>query len=296
MTTKQKNDGVQMTRGFGRIGRLVLLWAALAVAWPGAARAQDIDLGVAGDYAGFILGDARGLARVEGRLAVGRDLDGAWLEVGTDLARDDSDRPTLVVGRDVSDFRFGHIWANGGRQGHGLVGGSMSNVSPRHDLRRDEAPFDVEAETSWLTMMSAQLAALPPTGSARSLLFVLTLQGSRSDVEVFSLSAADVGLGKIARLTNIKPGATIVINVRADAQRQVRLLVNADSFHAHQQRVLFNFPDTDVLRLDGARIKGSILAPHACAQGVGGRIDGTLVAASLIGAVDIGHTPFIARK
>lgn len=274
--------------------RAWLVGALAALSMQGAV-AQEIDLGTAGRYAAFILGNASGVARVEGRLAVGGDLETGWLDVGTSLARDGETDPALVVAGDVSNYKLGNIWDEGGRRGYGVVGGAKTNVAAGIDLRKEDVPLDFEAETSWLTMLSAQLAARPATGTASSLLFILTLRGTNADVEVFSLSAAQVGLGNIVRLANVKSTATIVINVRPDAQRQVRLLMNQDALKSFQQRVVFNFPDTDVLRLDLARVYGSILAPYACAQGVGGRIDGTLVAASLNGATAIGNVPFIAR-
>jgi choice-of-anchor A domain-containing protein len=274
--------------------RLFVCGALAALCMQGVG-AQEIDLGEAGQYAAFILGNASGLARVEGRLAVGGDLESAAMDIGTSLARDSVDQAALVVGGDITSYRLGNIYDEGGRRGYGIYRGVKSNVSGQIDLRDGDLPLDFDAEANWLTMQSAQLAARPVTGTASALLFVLTLRGTNADVEVFSLSAAQVGFGNILRLANVKAGATIVINVRPDAQRQVRLLMNQDALRPYQQRVLFNFPDTDVLRLDGTHVYGSILAPFACAQGVGGRVDGTLVAASLNGATAIGHVPFIAR-
>ena len=239
--------------------RALLCGALAALVMQGAA-AQEIDFGEAGRYAAFIFGNASGVARVEGRLAVGGDLETPWLDVGTSLARDGDDAPALVVGGDVANYKLGNVWDEGGRRGYGVFGGSKTNVSGLIDLRKEDLPLDFEAETNWLTMLSAQLAARPATGTASSLLFVLTLRGTNADVEVFSLSAAQVGFGNIVRLANVKSTATIVINVRPDAQRQVRLLMNQDALRTYQQRVVFNFPDTDVLRLDLARVYGSISA------------------------------------
>lgn len=281
----------RMTPGFRP---LALVCGALATLCMHGAQAQDIDLGEAGQYAAFILGNASGVARVEGRLAVGGNLDTPWLDVGTGLVRDGVTAPALVVGGDVANYKLGNVWDEGGRGGYGAFGGTTSNVSASIDLRHGDLPLDFEAEANWLTMLSAQLAARPATGTASSLLFLLTLKGSNADVEVFSLSAAQAGFGNILRLANVKSTATIVINVRPDAQRQVRLLMNQDALLSYRQHVVFNFPDTDVLHLDGAHVYGSILAPFACAQGIAGRVDGTVVAASLRGATVIGNAPFIA--
>lgn len=273
---------------------LSLLCGALAALCVQGARAQEIDLGTAGQYAAFILGDASGLARVEGRLAVGRDLDSNRLDVGGDLPSDSVTLPALVVGRNISRFKHGTMLDDGGRKGFGVYAGGKANTFVQLDLRKADLPVDFEAETNWLTMLSARLAAKPATGSVSAQANVITLRGSDADLEVFSLNAAQVGPSYTIKLVNVKAGAWLVLNVRSDAQRQVKFNWNQDALKPYQQRVLFNFPDTDVLRFDGAKVWGSILAPFACAKSVGGRVDGTVIVATWSGQTDIGHAPFVA--
>ena len=70
--------------------RRVLALAVLGAACHPGALAQAIDLGTAGHYAAFVLGDASGLSKVEGKLAVGRDLDSNRLDLGLRLPADDA--------------------------------------------------------------------------------------------------------------------------------------------------------------------------------------------------------------
>jgi choice-of-anchor A domain-containing protein len=198
------------------------------------------------------------------------------------------------VGRNITRFKHGGIWDDGGRKGYGVFANGKANTFVQLDLRKADLPLDFEAETNWLTMLSARLAAKPATGSGSLQANVLTLRGSNAAMEVFSLTAAQVGPNMTVKLVNVKADAWLVFNVRADARRQVTFTWNQEALRPYQPRVLFNFADTDVLKFDGARVWGTILAPFACARSSGGRVDGTVIVATWSGQTDIGHAPFVA--
>jgi choice-of-anchor A domain-containing protein len=257
------------------------------------AQAQEIDLGTAARYAGFILGSASGMVRVEGRLAVAHDLDSDQLEVASAQPEEPDEQASLVVGGAVRTYRRGDIWRSGGRKGYGAYGGDKGDTASTLDLRHEDSPVDFDAETVWLTMLSADLDQRK-SGAVLTFLRTVTLIGSNADLEVFRVSAALVAKDKTLLLKNIKSGARIVINVDSDQQRQVSLAWNQDVLKTRRTRVLFHFADAEVLRFDGARVWGSILAPHACIQGSDGRVDGNVVAASWKSGAEIGYAPFEA--
>lgn len=265
---------------------------ALALAWGGGGQAQELDLGTAGRYAAFIYGDASGLQKVEGRLAVGRNLNVAQLDVGRSLPAADDGLPSLVVGRNVANYTAGDIWGSAGRKGYGVVGAGINGAAAGLDLRSDGTAVDFAAETAWLDMLSASLRARSATGKTVQSLNAVTLTGTGAALEVFNLQAMQVASGRTLVLSNIKPGAWIVLNVGADVQRQVALGWNHAPLQAINARVLYNFYDTDVLTLSGGTVWGSLLAPQACIKANGGRVEGTVVAATWTGAAEIAQAPF----
>lgn len=274
--------------------RLATLLAALCLgATP--ARAQDVDLGTAAGYAGFILGSASAMSHVEGRLAVARDLDTDQLDVASAQPDEATEQASLVVGGKISAYRRGDIWRSGGRKGYGAYRGDKGDTGGALDLRHEPGNIDFDAEAVWLTMLSADLS-LRPRGVVLPipLFHTVTLIGSFADLEVFQVDAGMLAKDRILLLQNIKPDARIVINVAADAQRQVSLSWNQDVLKNLRTRVLYNLPDAEVLRFEGGRVWGSILAPYACVQGSGGRIDGSVIAGSWNSGAEIGYAPFEA--
>jgi choice-of-anchor A domain-containing protein len=258
------------------------------------AQAQQLDLGAAGQYAAFILQDASGLAKVHGRLAVGRDLDASRLELGDALEGSDALTPSLVVRRRVTHFSDGAILNGAGRKGYGVVGVAFAEAGAEIDLRKETMPFDFDAEAMWLTMLSARLGALPASGTVQVQGGLMTLRGSNAPLEVFHLTAAQAASNATLQLANVAAGAWVLVNVASDKQRDVRLRLNQDALRPHQPRTLFNFPDAESLRLDGARVWASLLAPAALATGEGGAVEGTVVVSDWKGRAEIGHAPFVA--
>ncbi len=268
-----------------------LLCGALAALCVQGAAAEPIDLGTAGNYAGFILGDATGIAKVGGRLAVGRDLDSARLDIGLDLPANVGGEVSLVVGRDIKRFLDGGIWLNT----YGTYAGKAAQLKPNLDVRKEASRVDFETETAWLAMLASQLGQKSATGTVTMNGTGVLLQGSKADVEVFQLTAAQVVSGKVLTLGNIKPGAYLILNVGSDAQRTVRLLWNQSALKDHQARVLFNFPDAESVVLDAATVWGSMLAPYGCVKSTGGVVQGTVIAATWLGTSEIKYMPFTPK-
>lgn len=269
---------------------MLVLALALAAARPGLA--QELDLGAAGRYAAFIYGDANGLHKVEGRLAVGRNLNVSQLDVGRNLPAADDGMPSLVVGRNVAAYTAGDIWSGTGRKGYGVVGAGINGAAASLDLRQDRTVVDFAAESAWLDMLSASLRARTPTGKTTQSLYTVTLTGTNAALEVFNLQSTQVASGKTLVLSSIKPGAWIVLNVGSDAQRQATIGWTHTPLQALKARVLYNFFDADVVTLPGITVWGTLLAPQACIKANGGRVEGAVIAATWNGAAEIAQAPF----
>jgi choice-of-anchor A domain-containing protein len=268
--------------------------ASLAALCMHGAHAQEIDLGTASQYAAFILGDVTALGSIGGRLAVGRDLDAARIDIGSKLPSDGGQQASLVVGRNVKAFSSGNIWSNGGKKGYAVVAGKKSNTDDKLDLRNDDSPVDFRAETIWLTLLAAQLQGKSATGTASVRGATVTLKGSNAGLEVFNLGPEHIANGKTLKLDNIKANAYLILNVVSDDQRQIKLGLKQDVLENRAGRVLFNLPDADVVRVDGTQVWGSILAPYACVTSQSGRIEGNVIAASWNSKTEVGYAPFVA--
>ena len=275
-------------------GRLWLFAAALMLLMARSLSAQEVDFGTAGNYAAFILGDVTQLSEVEGRLAVGRDLQLSHLQVGARLPRESSATPSLVVGGNIVRLDKLAIWGNGGQRAHGVYAGSSASRSAA--LRQEQDVIDFASEALWLALTAQQLGERPASGTVALAGATLTLTGQGKPIETFFLSAAQLARGKKLQLKNILPGAHLILNVASDHQRRVSLGLNLDVLASRAHRTLFNFPDADLIKIDGIRLWGSLLAPQACIQGQSGRIEGSVMALSWQAAVEIGHTPFDALR
>ncbi|MBC3873737.1 choice-of-anchor A family protein [Undibacterium flavidum] len=287
---KTPNKGKQM---FKQVWLTLCVWGSLSAA----AYAQQIDLGVAAQYSGFFFGNVSKIPDIEGRMALGGDLDVGGASIGGRVPAG-STQASLVVGGNLVSFTGGTIWSNGHTNSWGeYVGTKSNNVAKYHDLRKvNVSPIDFAAERTYLTILSQQLRDTPPTGTVSQLYAEVTLTGSNRDIEFFNLKAEQVKSTLNFALKNIKPTAYVILNVAADEQRKLRLSINMKAFAGRNQRTLFNLHDTDVLNMLNVRVEGSVLAPYACVKDSSGHLEGTIVAASWDNSMEIGYGPFLPTK
>lgn len=276
-------------------------------------RADFIGLGVASDYSGFFFGDVSNAADVEGRLAVGGNLT-----VGFDVGYRNpfaSTLPTVVVQGNI-DIQKGTFYngpktnidtnasigpssaswlPSGVNYGDVLYGGSLNAHSHSQAnfihfpdyIDFAKAYYHVNALSSLLTSYSS--ASVEVKWSQ-----VFLTGDNESDLQIF-----DVGnLSNISNLvfSNIKPGATIVINGNAS---HITLrgghggdqAIGTDFQSTYRDKILFNFSNAETLSVN-TFVNGSILAPNANVSGTG-HLEGTIIAKSLTsGNLELGYEPF----
>nr|WP_315483477.1 choice-of-anchor A family protein [uncultured Undibacterium sp.] len=255
--------------------------------------AQKIDLGTAAQYSGFFFGNVSSIPNIEGRLAVGGDLNVTGPSIGGRIPSG-STQASLVVAGNINSFSGGSIWSNGRVNSWGEYVGSKANKVAKYlDLRQVSfSPVDFDAEKMSLSILSQQLRHITPTGVVTQRYSEVTLTGGNRDVEYFNLTAEQVTSRLNFALKNIKASAYIILNVASNDQRQVKLSISMNAFAGRGKRVLFNFYDTDVLMMQGVRVEGNVLAPYACVKDSSGFIEGTIVAASWNSSMSIGYAPF----
>jgi choice-of-anchor A domain-containing protein len=269
----------------------------LCAAWMSMASAQalDIDLGNAAPFSAFVFEDVSGLTTAAGRVAVGGNLalGAATLGAGTPTL---TATPTLLVRGNITSYSGGALWS-GANAGYGLyLGSKAASTAATLDLRKASGlPVDFEAERIYLGVMSEQLRDLASSGSVNVTGTALTLSGNNSDLEVFSLTAAQVAGSQVLAVTNVRPDAHIVVNLSADALRRITFGIDTAALANWKGRVLFNAHDAETLQFNGLTFWGSLLATNACLCNSTGRLEGSVVARKWTAAMTISYTPFIPK-
>ena len=169
-------------------------------------------------------------------------------------------------------------------------------------IRRQATPIDFEAARIKLTDFSNTIAQTMYAGSQLGTTTVqsggvVVLQGQNPTLNVFTANAADLDAANSIRF-EVPAGAHVLVNVTFPAgSSSPRLLdMQAVGFtlgQATPSRLLWNMPTVDVLTLRSLGFPGSLLAPLARVDFDWGNIDGTLVAASLHGSVELHRVPLL---
>jgi choice-of-anchor A domain-containing protein len=272
---------------------LVALAVSCGVAPP--ADALGIDLGDAGQYAGFFLEDVTGIQSVGGRLALGGNLRVTNATIGAQAPQLQG-VPSLVVKGNIASFSAGSIWS-GPAAGFGEYMGTLSGAAAGLDLRKVSAiPVDFTSARVYLGTMSEQLRDLRPTGTASQSGGTLTLSGSGQALEVFELTAAQAASGVPLALANVRPDAYIVLNAASDGVQHLNLAMDTAALQPWAGRVIVNAYDAQLVQVGSTTLRGSLLALKACVCNSSGAIEGNVIARKWNSAASIGYAPFVPMQ
>lgn len=306
--------------------------AALILGMPGAsAQAVSIDLGGASGYSGFFFGNVEAAADVEGRLAVGGNLQSGF-DVGYRIPYGSSAR-ALVVGGNLT-WHGGELYAGPsyatdtnasigpaaaqwlsefdpltGRfkvnPGTGVYGGTadFGGYWNTAAFSQQSGVVDFAGTQAQLAALSSQLDSLSPTGAV-----VANGSGGLNLVGdgVSLLQVFNLGTHDLANLTlaNVPAGAHIVINSeRSDVAfsgfmgSQTASVTDLSDLGAFRDRLVFNLRDATEVNINTG-VSGLVLALQARVMG-SGHLEGSLIAQSLQrrssdnGVLEIGYEPFV---
>ncbi len=290
------------------------LAVALALSFTGYAQAAVIDLGIANQYSGFFFGDVNGGNDVEGRLAVGGNLNAESLKsIGFRASYDaNNSTPSLVVGGNIVSAKIDvyngstsastdtnatkgpaaaadYQW----KTGFGVYGGTVGQAGWA-DLRQADVNsyVDFNQAKQDLTALSTQLSQSTANGTLIAQNGGWTLQGDNTaSAQIFNFSDNQL---KNLTLSNIHKDATVIINYTGNGAasfNDVVILGGQDGlFDTFRDRILFNFANASSLTV-GTEVFGSILAPKASVFGTA-HVEGTLIANSLNSNLELGYEPF----
>ena len=251
-------------------------------------QAFAFNLGIAGEFNAFILGDFRSNSDTEGRLAVGGNVNLQGYSVGDRLSDDEkaAHPDTLVVGGNL-DFTNGTVYGNAVVRGNA----NLNSVDVQGELKERQGSIDFDSEAVSLRNKSLELSLLEANGTLNSQYGGLYLSGDgTSDMQVFEIHGEDLLSAHTLELKDIADDATVILNVSGDYSGFSNMGMN--TLANFSDNVLFNFFDAEELLINGVGVEGSILAPFARVSANNGQLEGTMVAASVDGSMEYHHNPF----
>lgn len=255
---------------------------ALAIASLGSAQAAVLNLSAAiGNANVFSFTDfSAPYADVQGSIMAGGNVKLTSYSVNTNN-QDAYGQYSLVVGGNL-DFNNGSI-----NNGNVYVKGSVTYPSWGAPLDKGyktvggTAPIDMTLLATGLTKTSAELAAIKATAQTKQVNSQIFLTGTKSGVDVVTVSTAQMNSATEFVLSNFATDATIIVNVVGSTAT-----IQGGYSQFDKYNVLFNFVDATKLNINsGANI--SILAPTASVKDGSGVIDGNVVVKSWSSGVQI---------
>ncbi|MQA18842.1 choice-of-anchor A family protein [Rugamonas rivuli] len=284
--------------------RILPLVLGVAAVCSAQAAAPSFDLGLASGYSGYFYGNASNFTDVEGRLAVGGNLSANGASIGYRTPYGVT-APSVVVGGNVK-LSSGDIYAapltnvntnasigpiteyTKNYNGYGVYGGNNTSSSYLNLSKANISSYtDFSAAKTQLTGLSNTLNSQAGNGTVNFANGGIELVGNNTaGLQVFNVNTRNLSN---LTLSNVKDGATVVINVTGSGDvvfggGQDGLLEKL------RANVLFNLNDANVVKVN-TFVWGSVLANDAVLSGAG-HLEGSIVAKSLISAVEIGYEPF----
>lgn len=263
--------------------RLALLGGSTAAVLLGSLSPADaFGLGAASNYNVFVFGNmSQQNADAEGRVAVGGNASFTNFGIGDRLPAGNEAR--LVVGGNLQYTRgqlFGGVGIHAGTATLQQVNGTFQQGSA----------IDFAAAKQELTNLSADLAALTPTGTTTYETWGgIQLNGKGSNLAVFLLDGAKLSTTNFLKI-DADPLATVIINVLGDNITLSNFGIDLGS--TRKQNLLFNFFEATKLASSGFTFPGSVLAPKADYSFNNGNIEGTLIANSVSGTGEFHNYTF----
>ena len=262
--------------------KLVVSSLLLALTAAGSAHAGVVDLGIGGANI-FTKGNfSAPYGDVEGAVVVGGNLTGAAGYSINLNNKDAYDGYALAVHGTLTysyaSILNGKIYSGGAQTLNGVgTGGSTLT---------DVAPVNFAAVSSSVTAKATALSKLTSTVTQTTAYSNMTLHGTNKGVEVFNITGADLAGVSSFHFDGLQSGATLIVNISGTGEQGFRASgVELNVFAPYN--VLFNFYETDKLRIQSVGVYGSLLAPNAAVQGGNGQINGNVVVASWDSGVQI---------
>lgn len=231
----------------------------------------------------------------QGRIAAGGNVTLSGYSVASGLDKSANGTTTLVVGKTLN---FGNGSVNYGN----VVAGSVTRTPTVNNGTVTTGSVDLATEFARMVTASSDLASMINNGSTVAQYGGLTLTGTNSTLNIFTINASDLSKSGYLNMT-IPTASSVLVNiVGGNATWKGGLSINGSSNMSYADNILWNFTDASSLSINGIGVIGSVLAPYADVAFNNGQLNGTLIAKSASGNGEFhnysytsglldGHTP-----
>ena len=246
-------------------------------------------------YNAFVLDDfSAESSDVQGRMAVGGNVYLRSYGVASAIEPSETDY-SIVAGGSV-DYINGQIFTGGV-----IAGGDVSSISENVSNSLEEGalilgdqllPIDFEGAFQGLLDVSLKLSELKGTGDVEYKWGGVYLSGNcESEPQVFHINGQEMLNASSLVLSCISDDATLILNISGPSAG----FKNIGLAHLSKRasRTLYNFHDASTLELTWVGVEGTILAPKANVVNPRGAVNGTVIAKSWSGPMELHHVPFV---
>ena len=200
----------------------------------------------------------------------------------------------MIVGGDLN-YSQGEVFA-----GSVIVGGSAVEVNPAIILGLeqgatliDQSPTGINfnQQFSDLTQFSQILSQNESTGTTEYKWGGVYLNGDcQSDIQIFNLDGGLVLNSNHIVLNCVPNESTLVFNI--SGERAGFKNIGLNQFHSRATKTLYNFFEATEVEFTWVGIEGTVLAPLAHFNNPRGQLNGTLIAKSWDGPMELHDFPF----
>lgn len=227
----------------------------------------------------------------EGRIAVGGNASFTNYSVATGFVSNPSSAGNSLMVRGNIGYNQGEVKFGNVRYG-GTLSGTMS--VPNGTITKGTT-LDFNSIKNDLLVNSDHLALTAPNGTVTNNAGDLKLLGTKSGVNVFSVSGADLnGAWRVS--VDAPAGSTVLVNVNGLTDDfdnlDFRFTDTNGAGSTTASRTLFNFHQATTLSISSIGIGGTVLAPRAAVSFNWSQINGQLIADSVSGTGEVHIDPF----
>lgn len=237
------------------------------------------DLAYAKDYNLFLFDElSQPSADTEGKIAVGGNVYLSSYSVGDKLPPSGGETDVLIAGKNLT-FLSGNV--TGGNVVYGEGTNLPANqVSIGDGVIRQDYPIDFAAAHSHFKSLSGALSEYPENGRTEYQNSGIQLFGSDPFLNVFHISGDNLTAATSFDIS-APNGSVVLVNISGDNINWNGALNITGTVKSN---VLYNFYESNALRITNIAVLGTILAPNTVLDYPAGEINGQVIARSVYGA------------